>query len=348
MIILLGPDGSGKTTLQTKLITEHGLQFFHAIRETDYNEYMEFLSGERSRPIPLQEIPFIAGDALQKDTHYICDRFFWCDGPYSEIIRNGLGSFSLKQLHNLHLATIAHNPMVILMNRKTPEYKDDYMAGELFTPILERYRTWLTSLGVQYMEWDYLNPPMTLNALVQSSIERQRSITWWRNLAKKGIAGYGNTANPEVFLIAEILGPSNVYHFPFEQGPSGIYLSELFDEGEVPLSCFYVTNWKKTISEEENAQYLIKELTSAGPHDIILLGNESRKSLPTIQALGYQSDHIHQLKHPGWVVNHAENLRDVTFRKQGYLNDWKETWRNALTTKDHLPADDELVITKVD
>jgi hypothetical protein len=117
MIILLGPDHSGKTTLWSELLAE-GLNVWHAVRETDYDDYMVRLSGEKSRPIPLGQNPFIAGELLQKDTHYALDRWFYCEPVYSSVVRGETNlKWSLKQFHNLHWATIAHNPVVVLMTR---------------------------------------------------------------------------------------------------------------------------------------------------------------------------------------------------------------------------------------
>lgn len=331
MIILLGPDGSGKTTLQQQLL-EKGMTGFHLTKDSEYTDYMELLSGPPTRPIPLGQVPFVPSEVLQKGAHTVMDRWFYCEFPYSKVLRGEDNiRWSLKQFHNLHLATMAHNPVVVLMTRKTQPYPDSDVPEHYFQPILDSYRYWLDALDVIYFEWDYLRPPMSVDKLIAQSVSQQDHIIWWRNLAKRGIGGYGNTINPTVLVIAEILGGSNVYHYPFEAGPSGYYLSDLFDEASVPLSSFYITNWKKTNDPQENAILLGKELRATAPQKVLILGAVARNEAAKVFGLnGIAPDRIITLRHPGWVVNHAESAKDLLYRKMGYSKEWAEAWRKAL------------------
>lgn len=344
MIILEGPDGSGKSILAKQLEIE-GFSVMKAVAATEYDDYMEALSGEKSEPVPLQALPFTPGPLLDKDTRWVCDRWFWSEMPYSEHLRNTNMKFSLKEFHNLHLTTIAHNPVVLLHTRNSK--KADSVPAELFDPILKSYREWFKLLDISYLEWDYLSPPITLEELLTHEEQRRSHAVWWRNLAKRGIAGIGNTANPRVMLIAEELGPSNLYHLPFERGPSGYYLSELFDEGEVPLSSFYLTNWKKVLDNNENRRLLEYELSSSGVESVIILGGEAKKAQPIIEAFGLNRFNIYNLKHPGWVVNHSDSAREMAYRKKGYLAEWKAAWKAALGVKDTTPQEGPMTLVMV-
>ncbi len=350
MIILLGPDASGKTHLKAQLMAE-GMDSMHFTKDTDYDTYMALLSGQKSRPIPLGEIPFIPSLLLQKDAHWVLDRWFYCEGPYTEVIRKEPIRWSLKQFHNLHLATIAHNPVVILMTRKPDVWPEGQPIREdQFLPVLESYRKWLDMLEVTYISWDWQRPPMTVEALATHSLERQQEVIWWRNMAKRGIAGYGNTIYPTALILAEILGGYNVYHYPFEQGPSGYYLSELIDEAGVPLSSFYLTNWKKTVDSEENEVLLRRELLKTGASHVVFLGREAEKAKPIVLSTGLPEENTHYLRHPGWVVNHSESIKEEKFRKMKYSKDWREIWQKILGERDlqdsdtSSPEEDELVV----
>jgi hypothetical protein len=59
------------------------------------------------------------------------------------------------------------------------------------------------------------------------------------------------------------------------------------------------------------------------------MGREAEKARPIIESVGIDS--IRVLKHPGWVVNHSENLKEMTFRKKRYLEDWTAAWNGALS-----------------
>lgn len=353
MIIILGPDGSGKTTLTNRL-SEQGLMPLHAVKETDYDDYMRLLSGEKSRPIPLNQFPFQPGALLTAGTHFVLDRWFYCEFPYSKILRQEPEmKWSLKQVHNMHLATMAHNPVVLLTTRKAQPYPaDEHVPEGMFTPILNGYRQWLDFFDITYIEWDYLYPPMTIDKLVAHSLDRQSNVIWWRNMAKRGIAGYGNTIWPTTLVLAEILGGYNLYHFPFEQGPSGYYLSELLDEASIPLSSFYITNWKKTTDPAENEALLRKELFKTGVQNVIFLGRESEKALPVVISSGIEKSSTFTLPHPGWVVNHSPTPKEEKFRKVKYSKTWRETWQKALpqelTPVQKTAALEEDILIKVD
>lgn len=328
MIILLGPDHSGKTFLQKQLM-EKGMTGTHASRDTGYDDYMRQLSGEKSPPIPLGERPFQWGALLSPNTHYVCDRFFMCEGPYSEIYRKEPTiKYTLKQWHNLHLQTIAYNPVVVLCTRKGPHWDEgQYVPEEYFEPILASYRKWLGEMKIDYLNYDWQNPVMTVDDLVLASRVAQSEISWWRNMARKGIAGTGNTKDPTVLVLAEVLSNNNVYHLPFEGGPSGRYLSELFDQAEIPMRSFYLTNWKKTNDPAQNVELLTKEINMTGVQSCIILGGEAKRAKPLIESMGIRT---HLIKHPGWVVNHSDNAREEASRKAAYITEWRSVWTQAL------------------
>lgn len=352
MIILLGPDGSGKSVLtkQMEIESDGMFQAWHAVKETGYKDYMEFLAGEPSKPVPISDPePFYPGPALQKGAHFVCDRFFWCDYPYSQVVRQEPMMFTGKQFQNLHLLTMAHNPIIILMTRNSGR-PDPTIPNEYFSPLLQRYRELLDILDLPYWEWDYLHPPMPVENIMNLSVRMQEHVTWWRNLYKRGIGGVGNTANPRAIVLAEEIGPNNMYRIPFETGPTGAFLTEMIEECETPLSEMYLTNWRKTPSLQENIALFEKEIASTGAEYIIAMGKTAAEGIAHLS-----SDTVRSLKqgftmpHPGWIVNHSPTIREMEKRKRGFQDSWRDAWAVVLggtQESNLLPESDGLVVVE--
>lgn len=345
MIILEGPDGSGKSILAKQLMVEAEgrLKLIHNVAATEYNEYMEFLAGEPSKPVPINAAePFIAGSALQAGAHFIQDRTFWSELPYSTVFRSAGMKFSTKQFHNMHLLTLSHNPVVVLMTRNSGR-ADSTVPPEFFNPILASYRWWFKELDIAFFEWDYLNPPMPIENLVAHSFRMQQQVVWWRNLYKKGLGGIGNTANPTVLILAEEIGPNNLYRLPFERGSSGFYLSEVLDEADTPLSEFYLTNWRKTIDEKENARLLLHEIDMTGVSHIIFMGRTAQGAEKYLHQAGHDLK-VYTMPHPGWIVNHSPTIKEMEKRKRDFLEQWKTAWTTAMKgPESHIIPEEETV-----
>lgn len=338
MIILLGPDHSGKTTLARQLAEldppgTPGIhaEYWNADQHTEYLQYLDLLSGHRIDN--RDAASFRPGSGLERSTQIVADRFFYCEGPYSEVYRQIPQRWNLKQLHNLHLLTLAHNPVIVLTNRIGPDYesREQLVGKKLFYPILNAYEEYISMYGLwpRVLPWNWKVPPMSVRELADFGVEKQSKVVWWRNLMKKGIGGIGNTVNPKVVLVAEEIGPNNTHNLPFETGPSGYYLTDLLDQGDIPLSEFYITNYHRAPTQAEDNALFAKEMQHLTPQSVILLGAEARKCIPICQALGIR---IYTLNHPGWVVNHAHTLRDKELRKKNYLAAWKIAWKEALSS----------------
>lgn len=333
MIILLGPDNSGKSTLVRQLElytrgTAEELVPWKALAATGYKEYIEFLRGPKGKPMDIKS--HVPGLALARSGRVIADRFFYCELPYARLLRKEERTkFTLKQWHNMHLSTISFNPVVVLATRKADEY-EDHVPEELFDPILREYKHWLGVHGISYVRYDFkTDAEGAAQGLTQLHMLNRERVRWWTEMAQVGYAGVGNTVNPKVVIMAQDLGPMNVHRIPFEQGPSGYYISDLLDEAEVPLSSFYLTNWKKTPDMAKNVELLRRELENTRPEYVILLGRMATEAIPTIEKAGI--DHVIQLKHPGWVVNHSYDLKELAYKKQKYSEEWAGIWKTILS-----------------
>ena len=331
MIILLGPDNSGKSTLAQNLVirslgTDRPLTSFKAGAATGYKEYIELLRGPKSNPVDLQT--YRPGLAISMEGAVVCDRMFYCEIPYSRVLRRQERiQWSLKQWHNMHLSALSFNPVVVLATRRSSRYEDS-VPEALFEPILEEYRKTLKVHDIQYLEYDFQHEDSNEESdfpgmLLDREKTANDSIKWW--LESPELYGVGNTVDPTVLIMAQDLGPSNVHRIPFEQGPSGYYLSELLDSVGAPLNSFYLTNWIKDPDPSRNASLFRKELTSLRPTHVILLGKSAEASLSILDDYVAHSN-VHSIVHPGWVVNHAGTIPEMKRRKEKFWEEWVRAW----------------------
>lgn len=296
---------------------------------TNYKDYITFLRGPKSDALDLKT--WKPGPLLQSGGKYVADRFFYCEIPYAKIFRKEERTqFSLKQWHNMHFSTMSFNPLIILSTRKSSTYQDA-VPEDLFEPILKEYRELLDDhYPLNYYNYDFETDSTAayLEMMLQvEEIKRARS-AWW--LENPSLYGAGNTVSPTVFIMAQDLGPSNVHRLPFEQGPSGYYLSEVLD-GK-PLDTIYLTNWIKDHNDMgRNVDLLRSELEHLRPTHVILLGREAEASVPILDAYVAHTN-VHSVVHPGWVVNHGGSIPEVKRRKLKFEERWNEIWTKILPT----------------
>lgn len=338
MIILLGPDNSGKTTLAQQLAlqsigTQRPMTSWKAVASTGYKDYMEFLRGPKCDPLKIET--WKPGLALQMEGAVICDRFFYCELPYARIYRQSQQiQWSLKQWHNMHLSTIAFNPTFILATEKSSSYEDE-VPEEMFDPILREYWHWLGVHGITPFTYNWREEPPDGVSWAEHFLEidgiKSEEVEWWTK-GPTSLLGVGNTLNPRVLILAQDLGPSNVHRVPFEQGPSGYYLSELLDGVGAPLESFYITNFIKTKDGEKNRELLAYELDCLRPSYAILLGQAAKGAVTTIGEYVSHSD-IHETVHPGYIVNHSASKQEMETRKAKFWEKWEEVWKKILSSE---------------
>ena len=303
MIILLGPDHSGKSTFAKSLQT-YGYDIFHPTQHTEYEDYISFLTG-------------IVPSSPSK---FVCDRFRFCDLPYSRVVRNTEHRFTLKQFHNLLWLTLAYRPIIILFTRKGPNYlsREQLSTEEQFDPLLAYYRGALDKIGVEYSEYDWENPPFDISELAIKEEEESQKNLWWRNMLEGGYAGIGNSKNPSVVLLAEELSSNNKNLLPFEAGPSGFFLSEVVKDTGLPkLTDFFITNWKKTKKGGEDKKLFIQEIEELKPKSVVLLGRTAEAAIPTLELLEIPYKTI---MHPAACSNYH------SISKEEYKTRWEKIY----------------------
>ena len=302
MIILIGPDATGKTTLAKKISEECSKPYHHFTKDSKYIDYIR----------PLVKLEF---------TDAITDRWAICEYPYS-IVMNRQFSLSIKQWHNILLMTLIHDPLIILCTHK-PEEEDydigQYLPYSLWDDCLARYKSFLNANQIDYTELDYAEG-YDLDQIILEESRRISGMSWWRDHWRSGY-GCASSSNPTYLLIAERMGPNNRLNIPFETGPTGHMLSEVLLKSKTPLGKFTITNMikqergKDRKLSDSDFELLSVELVNLKPKKLILMGAVSKAAISLAKQfdIDYESIiHLGALNHKG--------ISDVT----GYSNEWRK------------------------
>lgn len=275
VIILLGPDGAGKTTLAKSF----DLPYYHFTNNSKYEEYI----------IPLSTLGMV---------NAVLDRHMICEYPYAEVMGREF-QYSMKQWHNVILLTLAHNPVVVLCTHKPTqkEYaKDQYMPYDKWDECLELYRFFLKTHQIRYIEYDY-NSPVTVNSIKILHNRHMEQNAWWTPMWKDGV-GYIGSAYPKVLLVAERLGPNNMSNLPFETGPTGKMLTEMLVNTKTPLGKFAVTNLVKAPRRDtrnpniRDYELLDSEILNLKPEKVVFMGGVAKLGMKVAKNLGVEYEHV--------------------------------------------------------
>lgn len=278
MIILEGPDATGKTTL-AKLLSTHG--YLHYDQHTQYKDFLaDLVSGK----------------------HYtsVLDRSAFSEIPYS-IVMNRKNKLTLKEMHNLFLLYLAYDPVIVLFTHKADHAaytKDQYLPYKNWDSCLAEYRKFFSEQQIPFVEYDYLkNTPGKLLLIEEW---RNHSSSWWLPMWKEGF-GFIGSHSPDVLLVAERMGPSNLNNLPFQEGPTGYMLSDVLSRTNTPLGTFAVTNMVKSHRGDiRGVNYcdlslLEIEIKNLMPKKVILMGRVARAAIPVLKQFGIPYDEIEHL-----------------------------------------------------
>lgn len=302
MIILIGPDSSGKTTL-AKQLEERGLDYLHFTRDSNYSDYIE----------PLCKLEM---------SNAVLDRHgALCEHPYSVCMGRPF-KFNLKHWHNLLTMTLIQNPVIVLCTHKpspTSYPAKQYLPYELWDRCLFLYKELLTTHYIPFTEFDYAaTSPKYLDFLLQIHSRFNAQMDWWR---EHWVAGYGcaGSPNPQFLLVAERIGPNNVHNIPFETGPTGAMLSNMLAATGTPIGKFTVTNMIKSFRRDtrqvnaRDVELLEEEISHLKPKKVIFMGSPARRGIPVAKALGCE---VGTIVHLG-SLNYA-GIKDMS----GYYREW--------------------------
>jgi len=300
MIIILGPDHSGKTTLAKKL----NLPCYHFTKDSTYEDYLK----------PLCELKLI--DA-------VLDRHIICEYPYSKVMDRQF-AFSMKSWHNLVLLTLAQNPLIVLCTHKPTQNdysSDQYLPYDKWDECMRLYREFLNTHLIQHIEYDYLGRTQAfVNTLLALEAIHREEMAWWPQMWKAGYGFIGST-HPKVLLVAERIGPNNMNSLPFETGPTGKMLTDMLVSTGTPLGKFAVTNMVKSFRRDtrppnEADQELLKiELEHLKPEKVVFMGAVAKYGIKVAKELTIP--HV-EILHLGSL--HHKGVTDMS----GYHAQWRK------------------------
>ena len=301
MIILIGPDGTGKSTLAKAL----ELPTYHFTKESRYEDYLE----------PLCNLEL---------TNAVLDRHIICEYPYSKVMHRDF-AFTMKQWQNIILLTLAQYPLIILCTRKPIQAhydQEQYLPYDKWDICLKIYKSFLTSHHIKHIEYDYLGPIST-NVIKTLNDKHVEEMEWWRHMWRVGY-GYIGSTYPKVLLVAERLGPNNMNNLPFETGPTGRMLEETLTLTRTPFGKFAVTNMVKSYRgatrgpDKDDFDFFREELVHLKPEKVVFMGSVARQGVKITNELGIE--HI-EIPHFGYW-NH-KGISEVA-KIPRFLDDWHD------------------------
>jgi len=266
MIIIEGPDCTGKTTIAKLLSERYSMPYYHFTKESSYTEYLKLLCSL---------------DSLNA----VVDRWAFSEYPYSLCMGRKF-AFSIKEWHNIVLLTLIQNPVTILCTHK-PEFsqysESQYLPYNKWGECLGYYKLFFDAHFIKYIEYDYssaLAPTHKVISIIESRYRNQ--MNWWLPMWK---AGYGciGSPNPDFLLVAERIGPNNVNNLPFQVGPTGHMLSDMLERTGTPLGKFAVTNMVKSFRRDprppndDDESLLRVELEHLKPKKAIFMGSVAKQ-----------------------------------------------------------------------
>ena len=305
MIIILGPDSSGKTTLAKKL----GLPYHHFSKESTYEDYLK----------PLCDLTLF---------NAVLDRHMICEYPYSLALGRKF-AFTMKQWHNVILLTLAQNPLIILCTHKPLQHEypaDQYLPYVKWDECLASYNRFLGSNHIRHIEYDYImNESLPGNqwpgAFLKLEEKYRNQMSWWPPMWKAGYGFIGSPIHPKVLLVAERIGPNNMNDLPFETGPTGKMLTDMLASTGTPLGKFAVTNMVKSFRRdtrtpnEADQNLLHIELEHLKPEKVVFMGAVAKYGIKVAKELNIP--HV-EIPHLGSL--HHKGVTDMS----GYHAQWRK------------------------
>lgn len=299
MIVVEGPDNSGKSTL-VKTLVERGFPLIKRERFKPGKEETIGLSYLKAL-IPKD------GDRLAH-SHGVLDRLLASEIIYGDIFRGGHRISDGEHLAILNML-IAYNASVVLCDPGNLAIKETWHERE------QLYDDALTIAASYRKNMNHIFRPMVivkynwkLNAKAAKTFEPwgqdKAALEWW-SANPYGAGGL----NPKILIVGESPSPRMKTNVPFSNGPAGDFLAWAIREAEQLMGRhivgnYYVTNASK--GTERDASLLREEIRFLEPRLVLSLGREAEELVKSVA----KATHHVSLPHPQFWRRFHYNNRD--------------------------------------
>lgn len=298
LIVIEGPDKTGKTTLAKAIADKWGFKYKHfsAPKGSPADEYIDFLLN------------------LKEPT--VCDRFHLGELVYGPMFRGKAGItplelvtiervMRLKQTIIVHAVTnmkLANQRLDVSTEHEVVNKPQNLAAAEGFAKVVP-----LTNAG-PVLKYD----GSTLDNL-HAIIEKIRVIigTW---STRNSYTGIGTITGSKLVFVGEAVNKNVTWRgLPFDRGNSSQFLLDVFQAAGVPENAVYICNADKLTHHEVEAL-----ITHGARTSFFSLG---RKADIKLQKLGIR-DH--------YVLPHPQFIKRFHYTRQGsYINAFKDALQCA-------------------
>lgn len=288
MIVVEGPDNSGKSTL-VKTLVERGFPLIKRERFKPGKEETIGLSYLRAL-IPKH------GDRLEHSKG-VLDRLLASEIIYGEIFRNGSRITGGEHLAILNML-IAYNASIIFCDPGNAAIKETWHEREQLyddaLAVAASYRASMSTIFHPMVVIEYNWKKHAKNARTFRPDEpRDRDLEWW------SANPYGaGSLSPKVLMVGESPSPRMKTNVPFSNGPAGDFLAWAIRQAEGLMSKpligrYYVTNAQK--GTERDASLLREEIRFLEPRVVLALGREAEEMVAAV--IGRTTNHA-AIPHP--------------------------------------------------
>lgn len=283
LIVIEGPDKTGKTTLAKAIAEQLGYEYVHfsAPKGSPADEYIDFLL------------------KLKRPT--VCDRFHLGELVYGPMFRGKAGItplelvtiervMRLKQTILIHAVTnmkLANQRLVHSTEHEVVDTRQNIAAAQGFAKVVP-----LTNAG-PVIRYDGSSLD-SINKIVDDLRKIQSSLS-----APAKYSGIGTITGSKVVFVGEAVNKNVTWrNLPFDKGASSEFLLDIFQAAGVPEKAVYICNADKLTKQEA------MNLSQGSRVTFVTLG---KKAADKLSSFGIRHS---ELPHPQFVKRFHFNQKD--------------------------------------